>query len=207
MQLPVVLQGQKRLIKHQWHVQALLQTENILTSPFLRFHLLPQMPEGSPHLQNLQTQSVSSTDTINQDNRAGGRGRGLAGDIRQLLPLQHPPADPAPPEAHLGLLERRWRRAGAMWELAVTAGFVMLSPGLLDGSGVAVGSHGAATAEALLVFPASRRRAVGSQLRLSWCEINVKLEPMEFRYGFVGRILSLFYTVFLVWGGIEFIFP
>lgn len=71
-----------------------------------------------------------------------------------------------------------------MWVLTVTAGCRMLSPGVLDGSRVAVGSHRAATAEAgsvlpaLLGFPVSSRRAVGSQLRLSWCEINVKLEEV-----------------------------
>lgn len=98
-----------------------------------------------------------------------------------------------------------------MWDLTVTAGCRMLSPGVLDGSRVAVGSHRAATAEAgsvlpaLLGFPVSSRRAVGSELRLSWCEINVKTgsgpEAREFRYGFVGRILSLFYMVVLVLGG------
>lgn len=55
---------------------------------------------------------------------------------------------------------------------------------MLGGSRVAVGSHRAATAEAegvllaLLGFPASSRRVVGSQLRLSWCEVNVKLEAV-----------------------------
>lgn len=72
-----------------------------------------------------------------------------------------------------------------MWDLAVTAGCMMLSPGVLGGSGVAVGSHRAATAEAgrvllpLLGFPVSSRRAVGSPLRLSWCEINGKLEVVQ----------------------------
>lgn len=46
-------------------------------------------------------------------------------------------------------------------------------------------SHWAATAEAgsvllaLLGFPASSRRAMGSQLRLPWCEIIVKLEVVQ----------------------------
>lgn len=69
-----------------------------------------------------------------------------------------------------------------MWGLADTAGCLVLSPGVRDGSRVAVGSHRAASAEAGSVLPAllgvsvSSRRAMGSQVRLSWCEINVRLE-------------------------------
>lgn len=69
-----------------------------------------------------------------------------------------------------------------MWELTVTAGCTVLSPGVLGGSRVAVGSHRAAIAEAgsvllaLLGFPACSRRTFRSQLGLSWCEIIVKLD-------------------------------
>lgn len=37
-------------------------------------------------------------------------------------------------------------------------------------------TRGSCVLPALLGFPVSSRRAMGSQLRLFWCEINVKLE-------------------------------
>lgn len=40
-----------------------------------------------------------------------------------------------------GLLKRRWQQAGVMWDLAVPAGCLVLSSGVLEGSRVAVGSH------------------------------------------------------------------
>lgn len=110
-------------------------------------------------------------------------------DIRQLLSdtagfccHSSISADYAPPECHLRAPEEETVTSRSDVGPDSHCWVHSDEPRVLDGSRVAVGSHRAATAEAGGVLPAllgcraSSRRAMGSQLRLSWCGINVKLE-------------------------------